>query len=588
MPFGKYYRGVPERMPQSHLPSTSMLDTTELRVSRARLDTPDPQMQNYEVQLKVVPARNDRPEGVYAAWMTGRQQPDRSTLTRLALAYSANGGRNFQPIPSPFSDIPGTIHFDPTLEYDPATDSVLVSKLLMNADYKANLWMAKTLPGSPDRIGAGRVVEQPPHLSLDKGWLAAGTDTQGQAVIYHTDVRGVRASRDGGETWTDPRTLNKVYNLLQPLVLADGRLFISYFGRADDDTAQALFVAGDSEASNSLYFPASLHDFAGSLREITESAVAGGFRTAPAAVVAQSPIDGRLFAVLHDVTARREGAPRDLDVDVLLRVSNDGGRTWGAARNLSAGLEPYSDQFMPWLDIDAAGGLHLIYFETSTGPQADERESVDVHLWYARSLDAGASWQRTRLTPEPIPSQLTRWAPYGDVNNPQFLGDYISLVSGSDAVFAGHPVYENGTLGMAVSRIELSTAPSVSPSNPLALAGLWYEPATSGQGFQIDWIEGDVLTVVFFGHRDSGQNLFLTGIHSGRPSFGETLSIPLQQVGGGRFNGLSPEAIQRSAWGTLELRFDSCGAATARLSGVDGEQSLSLQRIGRPPGIACP
>jgi hypothetical protein len=466
--------------------------------------------------------------------------------------------------------------------------------MLDRENFERTLWMAKSLPGSPDRIGAGRIVEQPFYVRLDKGWLAAGTDTQGQAVIYHTDISGVRASRDGGETWADPQNVNNVLNLLQPLVLADGRLFISYLGRAGDNSAQALFVAGDSEASSSLRFPASLHDFAGSFTELTGSAVAGGFRVAPAAVVAQSPVDGRLFAVLHDVTARRAGAPRDLDVDVLLRVSSDGGRSWGAARNLSAGLAAYSDQFMPWLDIDAAGGLHLIYFETGTGPQADERESVDVHLWYARSLDAGASWQRTRLTPEPIPSQLTWWAPNGVLgssgNHPafQFIGDYISLVSGSDAVFAGHPVYENGTLGMAVSRIELSTAPSASPSNPLALAGLWYEPATNGQGFQIDWIEGDVMTVVFFGHRDSGQNLFLTGLHSGRPSFGETLRIPLQQVSGGRFNGLNPAAIQRSAWGTLELRFDSCGAATARLSGVDGGQSLTLQRIGRPPGIACP
>jgi hypothetical protein len=207
-------------------------------------------------------------------------------------------------------------------------------------------------------------------------------------------------------------------------------------------------------------------------------------------------------------------------------------------------------------------------------------------VWYARSEDGGVSWKRTRLSANPIPSAVTRWAPYGQAL--QFLGDYFSLEVGRDAVFAAHPVYDGGTIGMTVSRIELAGASTVQPSNPVALGGLWYEPATSGQGFQFGWIEGGVFTVMFFGHRDSGENLFLTGAHSGHPSFGQTLNIPLQRVTGGRFNGLNPAAIQRSDWGVLQLRFNGCDSATATLSGVDGETRLQLQRLGRPPGIACP
>lgn len=594
IPYGKTYQGVPERVPQAHLSSTSALAESELRVSQTRLDVPDPRVQNYEVQLKYVPARDGRPEGLYATWMTGRQLEDGFTETRLALAYSSDGGRLFERVPTSFSDVPRAIHFDPTLEYDPASDRLVLVKLIADplvsgGNIRHTLWASRTDAGVRDRMGPGRLLEQPDtgNRSLDKGWLAAGWDTQGRSVIYLTDVRGVRASRDGGETWSAPTRIQHVLNLLQPTVLDDGRLFVSYLGVASGQparSAQALFVSGDTE--DSLSQPASLHDFFGSLDDITGDATPGNFRTAPAIVVAQSPVDGRLFAVLHDVTARRPGDPRDQDLDVLMRVSEDGGRTWGPARNLTVGLEAFSDQFMPWIDVDAFGHLHLMYYESGTGPQADQRPSADVHVWYARSEDGGVTWKRTRLSANPIPSAVTRWAPYGQPL--QFLGDYNSLEVGRDAVFAAHPVYEGGTIGMTVSRVELAGASSVQPSNPVALGGLWYEPATSGQGFQFGWIEGGVFTVMFFGHRDSGENLFLTGAHSGHPSFGQTLNIPLQRVTGGRFNALDPAAIQRSDWGVLQLRFNGCDSATATLSGVDGETRLQLQRLGRPPGIACP
>lgn len=591
IPYGKHYRGVPERVAQAHLPSRSALADGALRVTQTRLDVPDPQMQNYEVQLKYVPATEGRPEGLYATWMTGLQLPDGYTQTRLALAYSADGGRVFQAVPTTFGDVPRTVHFDPTLEYDPASDSLVLAKLVADPTVPGQLtytlWTSRTDPGVRHRMGPSRVIEQSGFGALDKGWLAAGKDPQGQPVIYLTDTLGVRASRDGGQTWSAPQRVEQVLNLLQPVVLQDGRLFVSYLGLARDQparTAQALYVSGESEQT--LSRPASLHDYFGSLEDITGDATPGSFRTAPAAVVAQSPVDGRLYAVLHDVTARRPEDASDQDLDVLMRVSDDGGRTWGAARNLTGDLEPFADQFMPWIDIDAAGHLHLMYYESGTGPQADQRTSADVHVWYARSQDAGISWQRTRLTANAIASEATRWAPYGQAL--QFLGDYFSIEVGRDAVFAAHPVYDGATMGMMVSRIELAETNAVEPSNPVALDGLWYEPATSGQGFQFGWIEGDILTVMFFGHRDNGDNLFLIGTHSGRPIFGETLSIPMLKVTGGRFNALDPAAILRDDWGVLQLRFNGCGSATATLSGEDGISQMELQRIGRPPGIACP
>jgi hypothetical protein len=585
LPFGKHYTGEPERMPPPLLPSESRLDTAGLAFTQTRLDPLDPQLQHYEVQLVSVPSAQGRPEGVAAAWMTGRPQPDGSTLTRLAVAYSTEGGRSFLPLAVPFSAEEAAIQFDPTLAFDTDAQRLLVG-VMEQTSTRRNLWLARSQQGAPESMLPGREVDPPTLPYVDKGWLATGVDTQGRPVQYLTDVNGVRVSRDAGASWSTARPLPNAFNLIQPLVLSDGRLFISYLGLSSGSSSQVLFVQGPDETALS---PAlALHDFNVGLAALTGEGIPGGFRVAPTPVVAESPRDGRLFFVVHDGGARRPGSPSEVDIDLILRISEDGGRSWGAARNVSAGLDPFADQFMAWLQVDAAGRLHLVYFETPADSPGDLHARADVHVWYARSADDGQSWARTRLTTQPIPSGQTRWSPVGNVPDAQFIGDYLGLVIGEDAAFAAHPVFDGSGFGMAVSRIPLPAAQSTGPANPLALAGLWYEPATSGQGFQIGWIEGGVLTVMFFGHRDSGENLFLTGTLAQTPRFGETLRIPIQQARGGRFNGLDPTRIERSSWGEMELRFESCDRAAAVLRGADGVQSLQLQRIGRPPGVVCP
>lgn len=587
LPFVKSGRVLPERLAPALQSSRSSLDASLLPFSQVRLDAADPQVQHYEVQLVVVPAAEGRAEGLAAVWMSGRAQADGSTLTRLVASFSADGGRSFLPLQTVFGGNPVAVQFDPTLSFDSRSQRLLIGVMEQEGvdDRERRLWLARSQPGAPQSMLPGEEIVGPQRVYMDKGWLASGTDPSGGAVIYLTDVAGVRSSRDAGQSWSGPRQLDSATNLIQPLVLSDGRLFISYFGFGPQGL-QTGFVHGHDE--NTLSEPRAAHDFLGSFQELVSTGVPGGFRIAPTAVVAESAVDGRLYMVLSDVTRRRAEPAPEVDLDLVLLSSADGGRSWGARRNLSDGLQPWDDQFMPWLQVDRQGHLHLAYFETASDPLGDGRASAEVHVWYARSEDAGASWVRTRLTSQPIPSERTRWSPLGNAADAQFLGDYIGLTTGTDAAFVAHPVFDGVGLGMAVSRIPLSASSMPLPSNPLALAGLWYEPATSGQGLQIDWLEGDVLALVFFGHRDSGANMFLTGAIGQRPQFGETLRIPLLRVSGGRFNGLNPALIERSSWGELELRFDSCTSARAVLRGQDGEQTLQLLRLGRPPGVACP
>jgi hypothetical protein len=120
-----------------------------------------------------------------------------------------------------------------------------------------------------------------------------------------------------------------------------------------------------------------------------------------------------------------------------------------------------------------------------------------------------------------------------------------------------------------------------------ALNGIWFEPATSGQGFDFIVTAGDRFAVLFYGHRNDGANLILNGSTTWRPRYGETVVIDLTTVTGGRFGGFDPSQIRRDFWGRLTLRFDSCDRAFATLDGIHGRQVLSLQPLTRVDGLTC-
>lgn len=120
-----------------------------------------------------------------------------------------------------------------------------------------------------------------------------------------------------------------------------------------------------------------------------------------------------------------------------------------------------------------------------------------------------------------------------------------------------------------------------------ALSGSWYDPASSGQGFNFSVLPGDGFAFLFYGHRDDGSNLILAGSRVQRPRYGESFSVPVVAVEGGRFGGFDPVQIRRPPWGRLDLRFISCTQAEAVLDGRDGRQVLQLQPLTPIEGLSC-
>lgn len=135
--------------------------------------------------------------------------------------------------------------------------------------------------------------------------------------------------------------------------------------------------------------------------------------------------------------------------------------------------------------------------------------------------------------------------------------------------------------------VERLTASQIGIGEPAGLAGTWYEPGTSGQGLQLQWLEGDTLLFVFFGHRDVDANLFLIGTKTGRPRYGEDLGFALTETSNARFGNFDPAAVRRQLWGNATLRFTTCDRATVTLTGVDGTQTLALERLTGGPRPRC-
>lgn len=153
---------------------------------------------------------------------------------------------------------------------------------------------------------------------------------------------------------------------------------------------------------------------------------------------------------------------------------------------------------------------------------------------------------------------------------------------------AGHGAFPTSVQQSAIDFLATTlTASPLKVGSPAGLAGAWYDPASSGQGFEVQWIQGNILLVFFFGHRNDGSNLFLIGVHVGAPRYGEDIEFDMGLTRGGRFTNFDAAAITREIWGSLRLRFDSCERGHAVLSGADGSQTMNLVRLARPAGSSC-
>lgn len=124
---------------------------------------------------------------------------------------------------------------------------------------------------------------------------------------------------------------------------------------------------------------------------------------------------------------------------------------------------------------------------------------------------------------------------------------------------------------------------------PSGFTGIWYDPATSGQGFTFEVLPDQRLLVLFNGFTEAGERLPLTGDYSHDQGvvFGRSLRVPLYRTRGRGFASFDPTDVVREPWGDAHVTFTDCSHAELSISGSDGSQQLQLVQLSRPIGLAC-
>ncbi|HEX5694097.1 MAG TPA: peptidoglycan DD-metalloendopeptidase family protein [Arenimonas sp.] len=264
---------------------------------------------------------------------------------------------------------------------------------------------------------------------------------------------------------------------------------------------------------------------------------------------------------------------------------NTSSASWSSQR-------PYRDPLLTRLSTHSGEPHYPTCPDTTEIPRLDDHfepgETV-TFLASFRDLQRGQVSQFRVIDPD---GQVVHSWSYDSATDPEVTTDYVSAGYWTwshalpDDARQGAWTYEADFQGIT-SRHAFSVGSTSAIADMRGLVGAWYEPATSGQGFELHWINDRTALLFFYGHHDDGRNFFVIGQRDGRFDFGQEVVFELYQTLGGRFNGLDPGAIERPVWGQARITFVSCEAAVAELDGADGVQVLNLQRLGRIDGLDC-
>jgi subtilisin family serine protease len=155
------------------------------------------------------------------------------------------------------------------------------------------------------------------------------------------------------------------------------------------------------------------------------------------------------------------------------------------------------------------------------------------------------------------------------------------------------PLTRLGTDPYCVSGTQPSLSFTQNGINP-SLNGAWYEPRTSGQGFQFTFLplDGPQAFLAWFTYDLNGQSG--TGLSSQRwytiqgnytAGSSQALGLQIYETTGGRFDASLPQTSFRSI-GTADLRIQSCNSATLTYN-ISGRPSRTIPLSRLTGGVNC-
>ena len=290
-----------------------------------------------------------------------------------------------------------------------------------------------------DRITFASYGQNDPGIFNDKNWVAVDSASD-HMVHTWTNFYGAAPlimyveSFDAGATWSHPAPLTPGLSVggvnggaagpvaptgqfSMPQYDAAGDIWVIWSAVGGVAITRGTRAGGPEGVGATAFEPARLSVTPGPLGGegcLTKA----GFRTSVYPVLAVDASggahDGRKYIAWPAAGATGAG--------VWVAWSDDA-VSWSDPVEVTAGLP--DDQFMPWIDVDPLGAVHVAYYDCSV-----DAGGTNMTMGYTHSLDGGAHWA------DPV---WVGQAPFdGDLGHHQsgapFIGDYIGLDASCGAV----------------------------------------------------------------------------------------------------------------------------------------------------------
>ena len=418
-------------------PVLASLDGVEVG-PQIRIDTNGGTFASNETTIS---AAEPAPTRVVAAWNDWRESGV-SEVIRMGVGYSADGGQTWTDfVIRPPADYQSNVEGDPMTCYDNRTGNLWVGAISFSPN--GGVYVARRQAGGLSFLPS---VMTWPSSSADKCWMAAGVDPDdpNQTRVYVAFNEGCQVSSDLGATWSDPVDLGQGLGQL-PRVGPQGQVYVAYWDFWDQMMIRRSFDGGESFGSE-IAIAQRMDTWS-----IDGTRFPGTFRVPPLNYLAVDPNDGTLYCVYADTTNIVDG---NYNVDLYFAKSTDEGANWTSPVVINQDSDPPGDQFWPWIEVDAAGVLHMIFYNTRHTEQDDQTMHGMIDAYYARSDDGGATWGEFRLTPESFDS-----ADDGLDRTTQFLGDYLGLAVAGDHAYPCYVSTQNGDTDVFTNVITYNPTP---------------------------------------------------------------------------------------------------------------------------------
>lgn len=367
------------------------------------------------------------PNVVVGAWNDWRPSTQFGEIIRMGVGLSFNGGQNWtdfvvRPPLANQSDVEG----DPMTCYDNRTGTLWVGAISFAGN--GGVYVARK---GPNDISFQPSVMARVTGGADKGWMAAGIrpGLPNTTRVYIAYNQGLLRSDDLGATWMTPVSLGGGLGFL-PRVGPNGEVYVCYWDVGTGVLLKRSLNGGDTFTTHTI---ATRLDVWGVQ---DGSRFPGTFRVPAMNYLAVDPVDGTLYCVYFDTTNVVNG---QRNVNLYFTKSTNQGTNWTTPVVINTDSSPPGDQFWPWLEVDLAGNIHMVFMDSRGFNQNDGITHGMFNVYYAFSGDKGATWQEHKLTPNAFDSDND------GLNRPQqFLGDYFGLAVGQNKVYPCYLSTQNG------------------------------------------------------------------------------------------------------------------------------------------------